>query len=89
MQMLQYKNCSGLFFILFYFKISDHVETFSMEDKLRSLGILGGTDEQKNLSYASIIDGTDLEAYLPPKKVYLLSGCSVLWRVLQPTDAFL
>lgn len=48
---------------------ADHVETFSMEDKLRSLGILGGTDEQKNLSYASIIDGTDLEAYLPPKKL--------------------
>ena len=60
-----------------------------MEDKLRSLGILGGTDEHKNLSYASIIDGTDLKAYLPPKKVYLLSGCSVLWRVLQPTDEFL
>lgn len=48
---------------------ADHVETFSMEDKLRSLGILGGTDEHKNLSYASIIDGTDLKAYLPPKKL--------------------
>ncbi|XP_010491846.1 PREDICTED: WD repeat-containing protein 43 isoform X2 [Camelina sativa] len=48
---------------------ADHEETFSMEDKLRSLGILGGTDEQKNLTYASIIDGIDLEAYLPPKKL--------------------
>ncbi|EOA20202.1 hypothetical protein CARUB_v10000497mg [Capsella rubella] len=48
---------------------ADHVETISMEDKLRSLGILGGTDEQKNISYASVIDGIDLEAYLPPKKL--------------------
>lgn len=51
-----------------------------MEDKLRSLGILGGTDKQTNLSSASVIDGIDLEAYLPPKKV---------WRVLHPTEAFL
>ncbi|CAA7039732.1 unnamed protein product [Microthlaspi erraticum] len=48
---------------------ADYVETFSMEDKLRSLGILKGTDEPSNLSYASVIDGIDLEAYLPPKKL--------------------
>ncbi|KAL1202262.1 hypothetical protein V5N11_018213 [Cardamine amara subsp. amara] len=48
---------------------ADHIETFSMEDKLRSLGILGGTDKQTNLSSASVIDGIDLEAYLPPKKL--------------------
>ncbi|CAH8322090.1 unnamed protein product [Eruca vesicaria subsp. sativa] len=49
--------------------VSDYVETFSMEDKLRSLGILKGTNEPSNLSYASAIDGIDLEAYLPPKKL--------------------
>lgn len=76
-------------FILIYFEISDHVETCSMEDKLRSLGIIGGTDEQKNLTSASVIDGIDLEAYLPPKKVYLRSGRSDLWSVLHLTDAFL
>ena len=43
-----------------------------MEDKLRSLGILKGTDEPSSLSYASVIDGIDLEAHLPPKKVCLL-----------------
>ncbi|VVB14046.1 unnamed protein product [Arabis nemorensis] len=48
---------------------ADHVETFSMEDKLRSLGILKGTNEQSNLSYASVVEGIDLEAYLPPKKL--------------------
>uniref|UniRef100_A0A1J3IBK1 WD repeat-containing protein 43 n=1 Tax=Noccaea caerulescens TaxID=107243 RepID=A0A1J3IBK1_NOCCA len=48
---------------------ADYVETFSMEDKLRSLGILKGTDEPSNLSYASVIDGIDLEAFLPPKKL--------------------
>lgn len=56
-----------------------------MEERLRSLGILGGTNEQKNLSSASIIDGIDLEAYLPPKKVYFNSVCSILWRVLHLT----
>uniref|UniRef100_A0A1J3JYA2 WD repeat-containing protein 43 n=1 Tax=Noccaea caerulescens TaxID=107243 RepID=A0A1J3JYA2_NOCCA len=48
---------------------ADYVETFSMEDKLRSLGILKGTDEPSNLSYASVVDGIDLEAFLPPKKL--------------------
>ncbi|KAJ4883038.1 transducin family protein / WD-40 repeat family protein [Raphanus sativus] len=48
---------------------ADYVETFSMEDKLRSLGILKGTDEPSSLSYASVIDGIDLEAHLPPKKL--------------------
>ncbi|ESQ41077.1 hypothetical protein EUTSA_v10012983mg [Eutrema salsugineum] len=48
---------------------ADLVETFSMEDRLRSLGILKGTDESSNLSYASVVDGIDLEAYLPPKKL--------------------
>ncbi|CDY61661.1 BnaCnng38220D [Brassica napus] len=48
---------------------ADYVETFSMEDKLRSLGILKGTDEPSSLSYASVIDGLDLEAHLPPKKL--------------------
>ncbi|KAF8084213.1 hypothetical protein N665_0729s0025 [Sinapis alba] len=47
---------------------ADYEETFSMEDKLRSLGILKGTDEPNKLSYASV-DGVDLEAYLPPKKL--------------------
>ena len=49
-----------------------------MEDKLRSLGILKGTDETSSVSSGSVIDGIDLEAYLPPKKV-----CSLL------PDAFL
>ncbi|XP_056858817.1 uncharacterized protein LOC108822120 [Raphanus sativus] len=49
--------------------LADYEETFSMEDKLRSLGILKGTDEPSNLSYASVINGIDLEAYLPPKKL--------------------
>ncbi|KAG2239523.1 hypothetical protein Bca52824_091668 [Brassica carinata] len=48
---------------------ADYVETFSMEDKLRSLGILKGTDEPNNLSSASVMDGIDLEAFLPPKKL--------------------
>lgn len=55
-----------------------------MEDKLRSLGILKGTDEPSSLSYASVIDGLDLEAHLPPKKVCLLSGSSVLWHFVNP-----
>ncbi|RID73238.1 hypothetical protein BRARA_B00400 [Brassica rapa] len=48
---------------------ADYEETFSMEDKLRSLGILKGTDETSNPSYASVIDGIDLESYLQPKKL--------------------
>ncbi|CAN6847408.1 unnamed protein product [Brassica oleracea] len=40
---------------------ADYEETFSMEDKLRSLG--------SSVSYASVIDGIDIEAYLPPKKL--------------------
>ncbi|KAJ0243281.1 hypothetical protein HA466_0193610 [Hirschfeldia incana] len=48
---------------------ADYVETFSMEDKLRSLGILKGTYEPNSLSDASVIDGIDLEAHLPPKKL--------------------
>ncbi|CAN8299241.1 unnamed protein product [Cochlearia groenlandica] len=47
----------------------DHEETFSMEDRLRSLGVLKESDESDKLSYASVIDGIDLEAYLPPKKL--------------------
>ncbi|CAE6095873.1 unnamed protein product [Arabidopsis arenosa] len=69
---------------------AEHVETFSMEDKLRSLGILGGTDEQKNLSYASIIDGIDLEAYLPPKKLksaVLSMEPSSAFKTLEPLVA--
>lgn len=66
-------RCSLFVHSSLLFEISDYVETFSMEDKLRSLGILKGTDEASSLSYASVIDGIDLEAYLPPKKVYFLS----------------
>ncbi|CAN6839014.1 unnamed protein product [Brassica oleracea] len=40
---------------------ADYEETFSMEDKLRSLG--------SSVSYASVIDGIDIEAYRPPKKL--------------------
>lgn len=74
---------SGLFSLLLFFKLefTDYVETFSMEDKLRSLGILKGTDEPSSLSYASVIDGIDLEAHLPPKKVCLLSDSLVLWHL--------
>ncbi|KAL0888137.1 hypothetical protein Bca101_012120 [Brassica carinata] len=61
---------------------ADYVETFSMEDKLRSLGILKGTDEPSSLSSASVIDGLDLEAHLPPKKL----KSAVL--AMEPSTAF-
>ncbi|KAJ0230653.1 hypothetical protein HA466_0305260 [Hirschfeldia incana] len=48
---------------------AEYEETFSMEDKLRALGLLKGRDEPSKLSSASVIDGIDLEAYLPPKKL--------------------
>ncbi|XP_010528816.1 PREDICTED: WD repeat-containing protein 43 isoform X2 [Tarenaya hassleriana] len=44
-------------------------ETFCMEDRLKSLGILSSMDESSNLSHSSIIEGIDFEANLPEKKI--------------------